>query len=88
MVAAPPPARTSPLVHLAVSPVGETAVVAAASGALWAVDLLEPSAPLAPLGDGARVAATVGALAWNSATGEVLAAGGDGAVRVYKRRHL
>jgi hypothetical protein len=61
----------SGVVKLAVSPFGESAVFATASGALAAVDLTDLACTLAHV---AQLPAPIGSLIWNTATAELYAA--------------
>jgi WD40 repeat protein len=70
---------------LAVSPFGDAAAVATAGGGLFAVDLLDPGLAAAAVA-AAPLPQPVTALAWNTATGEVVAGSAEGRVRVYKQR--
>ena len=56
---------------MAVSPFGDSMVIGTAEGGLHAVDLIDLACTLAPVG---QVAAPIGSLIWNAATGEVYAA--------------
>lgn len=72
---------------MALSPFADSVAVAT-SGGLYAVDLLDPACHATPIAAGPpRTAVT--ALAYNTATSEVVVAGGSGApgsISVYKQR--
>ena len=76
----------SSITQLAVSPVGDAAAVATSYG-IYCVDLLDPGCHMAPVSVEVLAAAVTG-LTWNAATGEIVAGGSDGCVRVWRRSQM